>query len=44
MEKGNLVAIAARSVAKQLEDVDDIEDLEIPRTLMKPVAQTMEDL
>jgi len=44
MEKGNLVGIAARAVAKQLEDFDDIEDLEIPRTLMKPVAQMMEDL
>jgi len=44
MEKGNLVAIAAQAVAKQLEDFDDIDHLEIPRTLMKPVAQMMEDL
>jgi len=44
MEKGNLVSIAARAVAKQLEDFDDIDHLEIPRTLMKPVTQNMEDL
>jgi len=44
MEKGNLVSIAARAVASQLEDFDDIDQLEIPRTLIKPVAQMMEDL
>jgi len=44
IEGGNLVAISARAVAAQLEDFDDMDNLEIPRTLMKPVAQMMEDL
>jgi len=44
IDKGNLVAIAARKVAKQIEDFDDVDHLEIPRTLMKPVTQMMEDL
>jgi len=43
MEKGNLVAIASAAVAAHLEDFDDVDHLEIPRTLMKPVAEIMED-
>jgi len=43
MEKGNLVAIAAAAVAKQLQDVEDIDHLEIPSTLMKHVSQMIED-
>ena len=44
MGKENLVAIAARAIAKHLENTEDIEDLEIPRDLRKPIAQMMEDI
>ena len=43
MEKGNLVAIASAAVAAHLEDFDNVDYLEIPRTLMQPVADMMED-
>jgi len=44
LEKGNLVSLGARAVAKYLEDFDDVDELEIPRTLKRPVMEMMEDL
>jgi len=42
-ENNLLVNIAAAAVAKQLEDVDHVEDLEIPKTLRSPVTKRWRD-
>jgi len=42
-ENSLLVNIAAAAVAKQLEDVDHVQHLEIPKTLMSPVTKRWRD-
>ena len=42
-EKNLLVDIAAAAVARDLEDLDQVKDLEIPKTLRSPVTKMRRD-